>query len=134
MPAQRAPPVDAVVATVATTCVDDPRPAWSGEERGGRLVPSLFRPLNRRGRRCSARQGGLHPMERAIVEVDRLDVGERAPKATLTGFPKVEFLGISNLVLRIGVGAVVVGGGSSWSVPSRECGREGRSIVPLKMP
>ena len=25
-------------------------------------------------------------MERAIVEVDRLDVGERAPKATLTGF------------------------------------------------
>jgi hypothetical protein len=49
-------------------------------------------------------------MEWAIVEVDRLDVGERAPKATLTGFPKVEFLGISDLGLRIGVGAVVVGG------------------------
>ena len=48
-------------------------------------------------------------MEWAIVEVDRLDVGERAPKATLTGFPKVESLGISDLILRIGVGAVVVG-------------------------
>ena len=49
-------------------------------------------------------------MEWAIVEVDRLDVGERAPKTTLTSFPKVEFLGIADLVLRIGVGAVVVGG------------------------
>ena len=59
------------------------------------------------------------------------DVGERAPKTTLTSFPKVEFLGIADLVLWIGVGAVVVGGGSSWIVPSRECGRKGRSIAPL---
>lgn len=58
-------------------------------------------------------------MKWALVEVDRFDVGERAPKATLTGFPKIKFLGISELVLRIGVGAVVVGGvlRGSFQVP-----------------
>ena len=46
-------------------------------------------------------------MEWAIVEVDRLDVGERAPKATLTGFPKVEFL----------CSGAIGDAGPCWTVP-----------------
>ena len=45
----------------------------------------------------------MEAMEWAIVEVDRLGVEELAPKATLTGLPKAEFLGDSDLVLRIGI-------------------------------